>query len=122
MSSSKVSKYNYFVSQHEPPGKYNEHHPCAIVRTQWREQGWYLNSFYRISKFKGYKINNISFGLVSGYRKYRIPYICYHWNGGFTMPCWMLPGSKLYYIRCTYSERNTWTSNLKLWWSKLKND
>lgn len=123
MLKSKVDRYNYFVSEHNPPGKYNEHHPCGIVRTKWREQGWYLNSFYRISRFTGYKIGRVSFGFVSGYKKYRIPYICYHWDGGFTLPVgiisWMM-GSEMKYIRCTYAERNTWTSNIKLWWKKLR--
>lgn len=120
MSNLKVSKYNFFVSKHEPPGNYNELHPCNIVRSKWREQGWYFNSFYRMSKFKGVVIGNVSFGLVSGYRKYRIPYIAYHYEGGFTMPAWMLPGTPLYFIRCTYAERNTWIGNIKLFWDKYR--
>jgi hypothetical protein len=116
-----INKYYFFTSTHVPKGKYNEVHPCSIVRTQWREQGWYLNSFYRISKFKGYKIHNVSFGLVSGYRKYRIPYICKHHDGGFTMPCWMLPGTELYYIHCTYGDKSlktSWKLLWQKWWKK----
>ena len=115
-----VERFYFFTSTHYPQGSYNEIHPCRIVRTKWYERGWYLNSFYRVSKFKGIKIGRISCGLVSGYRNYRIPYIAYHWDGGFTLPVWMLSyisGYDLKKIKCTYGDRTLKTS-FKLVWNK----
>ena len=115
-----VERFYFFTSTHYPQGSYNEIHPCRIVRTKWYERGWYLNSFCRVSKFKGIKIGRISCGLVSGYRNYRIPYIAYHWDGGFTLPVWMLSylsGYNLYKIKCTYGDRTLKTS-FKLVWNK----
>lgn len=115
-----VERYYFFTSEHEPQGKYNEVHPCRIVRTRWYERGWYLNSFYRVSRFKGVKIGCISIGLVTGYRKHRIPYLAYHWDGGFTLPVglisWMM-GSNMKKITCTYGDRTLKTS-LKMIWKK----
>lgn len=116
----KIDRYYFFTSEHHPKGSYNEVHPCRIVRTRWREQGWYLNSFYRISSFRGIKIGCISMGLVSGYRKNKIPYIAYHWNGGFTLPVFLLSwmmNSQLKKITCTYGDRKLKTS-LKMIWKK----
>lgn len=114
-----IERYYFFTSEHVPKGKYNEVHPCSIVRSKWKEKGWYLNSFWKVSKFEGIKIGFLSFGLVTGYRKHRIPYIAYHWDGGFTMPVWMLPGTKLYYIRCTYGDKSlktSWKLLMNKWW------
>ena len=97
-----VERFYFFTSTHYPQGSYNEIHPCRIVRTKWYERG------------------RISFGLVSGYRNYRIPYIAYHWDGGFTLPVWMLSymsGYNLYKIKCTYGDRTLKTS-FKLVWNK----
>lgn len=117
----KIDRYYFFTSEHRPKGSYNEVHPCRIVRTRWREQGWYLNSFYRISRFKGIKIGRISMGMVGGYRKYRIPYIAYHWKGGFTLPVFILKvfdrKIKIDKITCTYGDRTLKTS-LKMIWNK----
>lgn len=115
-----IDKYYFFTSEHTPKGRYNEVHPCSIVRTKWREQGWYLNSFYRISRFKGFKVGCISLGLVSGYRDNKIPYIAYHWDGGFTLPVGLISwmhGSDMKKITCTYGDRTLRTS-LKMVWNK----
>jgi len=115
-----IERYYFFTSEHHPKGSYNEVHPCRIVRTRWREQGWYLNSFYRVSSFRGIKIGCISMGLVSGYRRHKIPYIAYHWNGGFTLPVFLLSwmmGSEMKKITCTYGDRKLKTS-LKMIWKK----
>ena len=119
-----INRYYFFTSEHHPKGKYNEVHPCRIVRTRWREQGWYLNSFYRVSRFAGIKLGRVSLGLVTGYRRYRIPYVAYHWEGGFTLPVVLvswITGSKLKYIRCTYGDRKLKTS-LKMIWRKWIKD
>lgn len=115
-----IERFYFFTSKHYPPGPYNEVHPCRIVRTKWLEQGWYLNSFYRVSKFKGWNLGPLSFGLVTGYKKYRVPYVAYHWDGGFTLPVglisWII-GSKMQKITCTYGDRSVKTS-LKMLWNK----
>lgn len=113
-----IERYYFFTSEHEPKGNYNEVHLCNIVRTRWYERGWYLNSFYRVSRFKGVKIGCISIGLVTGYRKHRIPYLAYHWDGGFTLPVglisWMM-GSNLKKITCTYGDTTLKDAMTMIW-------
>lgn len=119
-----IERFYFFTSEHVPAGKYNEVHPCSIVRSKWKEKGWYLNSFWKISKFEGYKVGNVSMGIVSGYGKYKVPYIAYHWDGGFTMPVGLISwarGSNLQYIKCTYGDKSlktSWKLLVNKWWKR----
>ena len=114
----KVERRYFFTSRHYPAGKYNELHPCRIVRYRWIERGWYLNSFYRISRISGIKLGIVSFGLVSGYRKYRVPYLAFHWKNKFYLPVFFVTRNLLW-LECEYSKSN-WKSSVKLAISRLK--
>lgn len=119
--SKKVERRYFFTSTHYGEGKYNEMHPCRIVRKRWIERGWYINSFYKVSRFSGYKFGVVSFGLISGYRKYRIPYIIFHWKNKFYVPAFLLLGTKIKWITCEYTDK-TWSSYVKLAYAKLKRE
>ena len=116
-----MKRHYLFRSKHFPSGDYNEFHPCRIARKRWIEQGWYVNSFYRVSRFRGIKLPLISFGLISGYRKYRVPYIALHWGNYFFMPTFLIPGSKILWITCKYS-KNDWKSQTRLLLARMKRE
>jgi len=113
-----VKKHYYFSSTHVPSGNYNEMHPCNIVRKGIVERGWYINSHYRLSRFAGYKLGPVSFGMISGYRKYRVPYIIWHWKNSFYVPAIFL-GRGLLYVKCTYNTRR-WKSGTRMAINRLK--
>ncbi|OUU16857.1 MAG: hypothetical protein CBB97_22420 [Candidatus Endolissoclinum sp. TMED37] len=113
-----VDRKHFFTSRHIPSGNYNESHPCRIVRKGFVERGWYVNSFYKISRFRGYKFGPISFGLITGYSRGEFPYMILHWNNKFYVPAFFL-GNGLWFIVCTYEE-NSWKHMLKLAVSRLR--
>jgi hypothetical protein len=115
-----VKRHYLFRSKHYPRGKYNEIHPCRIVRQRWVEQGWYINSYYRVSRFRGIKLPLISFGLISGYRKHRVPYIIFHWGNTFYVPTFFL-GNGLLLIKCEYAN-NDWKSQTRLLLARMKRE
>lgn len=121
MKFSKVTKHYFFRSKHYPAGDYNEYHPCRIVRKNFVERGWYINSFYRVSRFNGYKFWVISFGLISGYRKHRVPYIALHWKNYFFMPVGLLPFTRIKWITCWYA-KNDWKSRTKMMLARMKRE
>lgn len=116
-----MDKHYFFRSTHYPSGDYNEFHPCHIVRKKWVEQGWYVNSFYRVSRFRGIKLPFISFGMISGYRPHRVPYIAFHWGNAFHMPTFIV-NRKILWIRCEYGSRDQWTSQRKLLLARMKRE
>lgn len=116
-----MKRYYFFRSKHYPKGDYNEFHPCRIVRKRWVEQGWYVNSFYRVSRFRGIKLPFISFGMISGYKKYRVPYIALHWGNYFFMPVGLLPFTRIKWITCWYA-KNDWKSQTKLLLARMKRE
>jgi hypothetical protein len=115
---SQVKRYYYFSSEHVPTGNYNQMHPCGIVRKRCSERGWYINSHYKISRFIGIKLGPISFGMISGYRPYRVPYIIWHWKNTFYVPAFFF-GNKLKYIKCTYGGRR-WKSTIRMAIQRMK--
>ena len=115
-----VKRHYFFRSTHYPRGNYNEFHPCRIVRKRWVEQGWYINSYYRVSRFRGIKLPLISFGLISGYRKHRVPYIIFHWGNKFYAPTFFL-GNGVLLIKCEYS-KNDWKSHTRLLLARMKRE
>ena len=117
----KTTRHYFFRSKHYPRGDYNEYHPCRIVRKGFVERGWYVNSFYKVSRFSGVKLGLISFGLISGYRNYRIPYLAFHWGNYFFMPVGLLPFTQIKWITCWYS-KNNWTSHTKLLLARMKRE
>ena len=119
----KVERRYFFKSKHYPAGDYNELHPCRIVRKRWVERGWYINSFYKVSRFSGFKLGLVSFGLISGYKKYRIPYIIFHWGNKFYVPVFLMGfmGTKIKFIKCKYTNKN-WSHYIKLAYARLKRD
>ena len=115
----KVERRYFFTSKHYPEGNYNELHPCRIVRYRLIERGWYLNSFYRVSRFSGIKLGVVSFGLISGYRSFRVPYLAFHWKNKFVLPTFLLGNRKLLFIFCEYGNNN-WKSSVRMAVAKLK--
>ena len=116
-----MQKHYFFRSKHYPEGRYNQAHPCHIVRKKWVEQGWYINSFYRVSRFRGIKLPFISFGLISGYKPHRIPYIALHWGNKFHMPTFLV-SRKMLWISCEYGSKNQWTSQRKMLLARMKRE
>ena len=60
-------------------------------------------------------MGNFSFGLISGYRSYRIPYITIHTKDGFIAPCFLLGVHSPYLIVCTYGEPGVRQSFRQIW-------
>lgn len=116
----KVKPY-FFTSKHYSlkPRKFNEIHPCRIYHERFYEHGWYLNSHMRRSKLRGFRLANISFGLISGYRSYRIPYISIHTKTGFIAPTFLLGSHSPYLIVCTYGDPSI-TGSFRQIWRKLR--
>jgi len=112
---------HFFTSKHYSlkHHKFNEIHPCRIHHDGIREHGWYLNSHMRRSKLRGFRVGNFSFGLISGYRSYRIPYITIHTKNGFIAPTFLLGAHSPYLIVCTYGEPGI-TGTFRQIWSKLR--
>ncbi len=111
----------FFTSKHYgwKVRKYNEIHPCRINYIGFREHGWYLNSFMKYSRFRGYRWKNISVGLVSGYRRIRVPYITIHTDDGFIAPTFLLGLHSPALVVCTYGERSI-RGSFKQVWRKLR--
>lgn len=112
----KIKPY-FFTSKHHTikERKFNEIHPCRIAHDGIREYGWYINSHMKYSKFRGYRVGNFSFGLISGYRSYRIPYITIHTKDGFIAPCFLLGVHSPYLIVCTYGKPGVRQSFRQIW-------
>ena len=60
-------------------------------------------------------MGNFSFGLISGYRSYRIPYITIHTKDGFIAPCFLLGVHSPYLIVCTYGKPGVRQSFRQIW-------
>lgn len=112
----KIKPY-FFTSKHYTikERKFNEIHPCRISHEGFREWGWYLNSHMKYSKFRGYRMGNVSLGLISGYRSYRIPYITIHTKDGFIAPTFLLGVHSPYLIVCTYGKPGVRQSFRQIW-------
>lgn len=112
----KVKPY-FFTSKHYciVERKFNEIHPCRITYDGIREYGWYINSYMKYSKFRGYRVGNVSLGLISGYRSFKIPYITIHTKDGFIAPCFLLGVHSPYLIVCTYGQPGVRHSFRQIW-------
>ena len=113
-------RHFFFTSQHYGlQRRYNEVHPCNITTQGIRDFGWYWNSNHRLSKFRGFRFGPMSFGLISGYRSFKIPYITIHYKNMFIVPTFLLLQTRPAIIVCTYGDR-TWSGATKQIWSKLR--
>lgn len=113
-------KHYFFTSNHYGlHRRFNEIHPCHVTRKGLRQYGWYWNSHHRIAKFRGYRIGPISFGLISGYKPFRIPYITIHYKNMFIVPTFLLGQTRPALIVCTYGEK-TWSGAFRQLWGKLR--
>ena len=113
-------RHFFFTSTHYGrQWRYNEVHPCNITRTGMREFGWYWNSNCKLSKFRGYRLGPLSFGMISGYRNYKIPYITFHYKNMFIVPTFLLLQTRPAIIVCTYGDK-TWSGAANQIWSKLR--
>ena len=110
----------YFISKHYGISKrFNEIHPARFRIDGLRIKGIYWNSHHKPSRFSGFHIGPITLGLVTGYRKYRIPFILFWYKDTFIVPVFLL-GNVNPYLIVGKLEKPGIKNKIKQIWSKLK--